>query len=179
MAAAPQDPGAFTPQPRTTTPANKYAGLGTQLLLSSGGTTPTFTVVPSIKTLGGPKTDSTQIDTTTLDAVGGYETFVMGLLKPGTLSFELVWDPGHPIHTQIRTAFASRTLCDWQIIWPDSATTSGPTQMAFSAFVKSWEPKAAPNTDLTKSVELQISGPITESLVGSLMTADDGFKAAA
>jgi hypothetical protein len=62
--------------------------------------------------------------------------------------------------------FSARTLRHWQMQWPDSATTGGPTQFAFSAYVKSWEPKAAPNTDLTMTIELQISGPITQSLVG-------------
>jgi predicted secreted protein len=125
------------------------------------GAAPTeaFTVVPSVKTLGGPKTDSTQIDTTTLDTLGGYETFVMGLLKPGTLDFEVVWDPADVTQSAVRADFASRTLRNWQIVWPDV----GSTTFSFAAYVKSWETAAAPNTDMTMKMVLQLSGPITES----------------
>jgi len=139
--------------------ANKYAGLGSALKRGDGGAPEVFTTVASAKTLGGPKVDSTQIDTTTLDVAGGYETYVMGLKKPGTVSFELVWDPQDTQHRGLLTDFDNKTLRNFQIVWPDAGTET----FSFAAYVKMWEPKAAPNTELTITMELQISGPVTRS----------------
>jgi predicted secreted protein len=139
--------------------ANKYAGLGSALQRGDGGGPEVFTTIPSCKTLGGPKVDSTQIDTTTLDTAGGYETFVMGLKKPGTVSFELVWDPQDATHRGLLTDFDNKTLRNFKIIWPDA----GPESFTFAAYVKSWEPKASPQTELSITMELQISGAVTRS----------------
>src|SRR5713226_4079678 len=139
--------------------ANKYAGLGAQLKRGDGGGPEVFTIVASAKNLAGPKTDSTQIDTTTLDTVGGYETFVMGLLKPGTLQFELIWDPQDTQHKGLMSDYDGRTQRNFKIVWPDA----GSETFSFAAFVKSWEPQASPQTALTVKFDLQITGAITRS----------------
>jgi predicted secreted protein len=140
--------------------ANKYAGIGAALKHGDGGGPEVFTTVPSCKVLNGPKLDSTMIDTTTLDVTGGYETFVMGLKKPGTVAFDIMWDPQDATHRAIFADYDSKTLRNWQIVWPDM----GSETFSFAAYVKMpGDPKAEPNTALVASVELQISGPVTRS----------------
>ena len=139
--------------------ANKYVGLGSKLQRGDGGSPETFTTIASAKTLSGPKADSNQIDTTTLDTAGGYETFIMGLKKPGTVQFELVWDPQDAQHRGLLADYDGQTLRDFKIIWPDA----GSETFSFSAYVKSWEPKADPKNELTMTFDLQISGPVTRS----------------
>ena len=139
--------------------ANKYAGLGSQLKRGNGAVPEVFTTVPSCKTLDGPKLDSTMIDTTTLDVTGGYETFVMGLKKPGTVSFLLMWDPGDATHQALFSDYDNKTLRNFEVVWPDL----GSETFSFSAYVKMAQGKAEPNTPLTMQMELQISGPVTRT----------------
>jgi predicted secreted protein len=101
--------------------------------------------------------DSTLIDVTTLDDVGGYEQYLQGIKKPGTVTFDLVWDPADAQHKGLLNDWLNRTTRNFQLIWSDSGTT----QYSFAALVKSWAPKASPKNALTMAVELQLSGAPT------------------
>ena len=135
--------------------ANKYAGFGAQLKRGDGGGSEVFTLIPSVSNLDGMKMDSNLIDVSTLDSTD--EEYIYGLGKPGTLSFDIIWDPQNAQHKGLMNDYVNKTTRNFQIVWPDA----GSTLNSFAALVKSFGPKAAPKAALTMSVELQLSGAPT------------------
>ncbi len=137
--------------------ANKLIGLGVTLKRGDGGSPEAFTAIPSISTLDGPKMDSEMLDATTLDSAGGFEELLQGMRKAGTLTFDLLFDPGDAEHKGLLDDWKNKVLRNFEILWSDSPAT----QYSFAAFVKSFAPKASPKAIVTMAVELQISGAPT------------------
>jgi predicted secreted protein len=129
------------------------SGLGTLLQRGNGASPEVFTTIPKVRNLKGPPLETTMLDTTALDTVGGYETMIPSLKKPGQPSFELDFMPDDSSHQALLGDFVNGTLRDFQIRWPD-----GVTIWSFQAYVSKWEPSAAPTAVLTAAITLQISG---------------------
>lgn len=140
--------------------AKKWAG-GTLLKRgNSDGPPETFTSVGAVDNLTGPTAAADKIDVSTLDTPDNYEENVIGLLRPGEVTFDLIYEPDDTEHAALWTDFASRTKKNWQIVFP-SAT---PKTASFAAWVsKPPQPKAAIKDALRAAVTLQVSGAVTWS----------------
>lgn len=132
--------------------ANRYAGLATVLKRGDGASPEVFTAIPQVTQLDGPKMDSNLIDATTLEDT--FEQFVQGVNKPGSVTFDLVWDPQNAQHKGLENDYVNKTRRNFTINWPDA----GATLNTFTAFVKMFSTKAAPKSVLSISVELQLTG---------------------
>jgi len=137
--------------------ASKYSGVGTILKRGDGGSPEVFTAIPSLSNLDGPKLDITQIDVTTMDDAGGYEQYIYGVKKPGTVTFELIFDPADAQHKGLLNDYKTAVTRNFELVFPDLGTT----QWSFAALIKSVAPKMSPKNALTMAVELQISGAPT------------------
>jgi predicted secreted protein len=137
--------------------ASKYSGVGTILKRGDGGGPEVFTPIPSMSNLDGPKLDINQIDVTTMDDAGGYEQYIAGIKKPGSVTFELIFDPADAQHKGLLNDYKLGTVRNFQLIFSDT----GATQWSFAALIKVVAPKMSPKAAVTMSVELQISGAPT------------------
>lgn len=135
--------------------ASRYSGVHTQLKRGDGGGSEVFTLVPQVSSLDGPSMDTNLLDATTVD--DSSETYVYGVNKPGSVKFDLVWDPANAQHKGLLNDYVTAATRNFQIVWPDI----GATVYSFAALIKNFGPKAGPKAVLTMSVELQLSGAPT------------------
>lgn len=135
--------------------AKNYPGQHTQLKRGDGAGSEVFTLIPHITSIDGPGLDTNLVDSTTLD--DDAETFVYGVNKAGTVSFELNFDPQNAQHKGLMDDWKNHVTRNFQYILPDD----GLTMYSFAALVKSFKAKASAKAVLTQSVELQISGAPT------------------
>lgn len=133
-------------------------GIGTLLKRGDGGNPETFTTVPNVKSISGPSTENDEVDITTHSSTGGYREFVTTLSDPGTVEFDMIYEPTDTQHIGIRTDFNNKTKRNWQIVLPGAAQT-----ISFAAYVQAM-PLEFPTDDvITMKVTLRLSGPPTFS----------------
>lgn len=131
---------------------SKYAAFGT--LFKRGGTT-----VVGVNSISGPGLQADVIDVTSHDSTAAYEEAVVGILRTGEVTIEIVYDPNEATHKYASGGllydFAQRTATTYSIAFPGSVTWS------FSAFVTGFEPSAPVDGALTASITLKLTGQPT------------------
>lgn len=136
-------------------------GVGT--ILSRGQTTPpnaspaadSYVAVGRVKSITGPQVQKEQVEVTTLDSTGGFKEFLSGIKDPGQATFDIVFDPANNQHLGIRAdslALSAAAMRNWKIVW-----TNGET-VYFQGEVLGYNRSTEPNTPLTASITVQISG---------------------
>jgi predicted secreted protein len=133
---------------------------GTLLKIGDGEETEQFTTIARVADITGPNRDRGMHDATSHDSPAGYREHSPGLKEAGTFTFDLRWLPAEATHQALDDAYESGELTNFQIVYPDTATTT----KAFSAYVKTLGDTAPVDGLLGRAVTLQISGPVT--LVG-------------
>mgnify|MGYP006893384743 CR=1 FL=1 len=134
-----------------------HVGIGTKLEkdTTGGGA---WRTIAQCRSISGPSYEGDEIDVTTHDSVGGFREFVRGLVDPGEISAELVFDPNHASHaaTGLIDDLKSGATDPYRIDWVMASKI-----LTFTAFVKSF-PLTSPIDDvLTGTVTLRITGDIT------------------
>lgn len=141
----------------------KRIGYGTTLALStsnvalSASTTATYTTIGFVKSIEGPQVDQSDVEATTLDSTGSYKEFVLGLSDPGSLSFDLVWDPDSTSvnHAYITNQFDNRNELNIRV------TPAGTTSSIYAkGRVKSFSGTFPVEDVIGASVALRLSGPV-------------------
>lgn len=136
----------------------KYDAFGTQLYrgTSGGGT-----LVAQVSSFSGPGLSADTIDVTNHASTNAWEEFVVGILRSGELSMEIVYDPANATHANAGSGlladFVSRASTTWTFVFPDAAAT----EWSFTAFVTGFEPDAAHDGALTAAVTLKPTGDFT------------------
>lgn len=102
--------------------------MGTTLSCTVGNQTVSIGRLRSISEI---KADSDAVDVTTLDAPGGYKTYIQGYKDPGEVTVEGFHDAGSAGQSQLRALYASGSAVPFTVTFPDSSAVS------FTAFVKS------------------------------------------
>lgn len=137
----------------STTP---IAGVGT-VFNRKDPTTQEFVAIANINSIEGPTMSRDTIDTTALDTVGGYRTFITGFRNAGTITLAMNFTAQG--FTLMKSDFESNDLVDYQIVLPDTDVTT----LTFSGIVTEM-PLSIPTDDkVTVNVTIQISGPVTLS----------------
>lgn len=132
------------------------AGVGT-VFSRKDPTTQEFTPIASINSIEGPSMSRDTIDTTALDTVGGYRTFITGFRNAGTVTLAMNFTAEGFI--LMKTDFESDVVQQYQIALPDEDQTT----LTFSGLVTEM-PLTIPTDDkVTVNVTIQISGPVTLS----------------
>jgi predicted secreted protein len=137
--------------------SNKYSGFPTVLKRGNGASPEVFTEIAGIMDPPLPASDTTIIDSTTMDNPNAFKTKLAGLIDAGSATFTLALDPADSGQQNIQIDMVDRTLRDWQVVLPDT----GETVIAFTAFVKTFKMKAPINGLLTADCALELSGKPT------------------
>ena len=139
------------------------SGVGTQFLRWNTGTG-AWVAIANIKSITGPSMARNNIDTTALDTVGGYRTFISGFRDPGTLTLNMLFTRDG--YEALKTDFESDLMQNYQIVLPDTDVTS----LAFEGQVTEL-PLTIPTDDaVTCDVTIKVSGQVvleSGSQVGS------------
>lgn len=134
------------------------AAYGAQLQMGDGATpTEAFTTIGGVKDLTGPGITRELVESTSHDAVDGYETHVPTIKRSGDVSFDLNWDPADGTHN-MATGLGSRADDDnptnFRLVYPRLGY-----RWQFSGYVTAFGPVAAPVAGLH-------SAPVTIKVVG-------------
>ncbi len=129
--------------------------LGTALSCTTGGKTVTIGRVKSISEL---KMDSEMIDTTTLDAAGGFRTYCQGARDAGEMTVEGYLDADEAGQSTLRQLYSGGEAAPFTLSFPDGQTAS------FTALVKTvWLGAAQVDGVVGFGAALRLSGGVTIS----------------
>ena len=137
-----------------------FAGVGIQFKRGDAGTPEVFSAIAEITAINGPNMSRDTIETTSLDTIDGYRTFIGSFRDGGEVSLEMNfnrdgWD-------QFKTDFESAVLKNYQIDMTDSADPDE-TVMDFAALVTALGVGITTDDKVTAPVTLKISGAVTTS----------------
>lgn len=134
---------------------------GTLLKLGDAATpTEGFTTIAEVTDLGGPSLALETADATSHDSTGGWREKIGALLNGGEVTFSINYIPTNATHdntTGLIKDMRSRTLRNFQLVFPDS----GSTTWSFAALLTAFEPGEPIDEKLTADVTLEISGQPT------------------
>lgn len=135
-----------------------YLGQGTLLQKDTTGAG-MWRTIARCKSISGPSYEADEVDVTTHDSVAGFREFIRGLVDPGEISAECVFDPGDDSHKEVDGVIAdlkSGDIDPYKIVWVGAGR-----KLSFSAFVKSFPITSPVDAELTATVTLRITGDIT------------------
>ena len=136
--------------------SNAKTALGTQLKRGDGGGPEIFTKIAEIKSIKGPSEEAAIIDVTNLDSTGGYEEYIQGLKKGGTLSMQANFVPSDTAYLACRADFLGSVKHNWQIVHPGGIGT-----FSFQAFVSKLDHSLDAKSAMEVAIDLQITGAVT------------------
>ena len=114
-----------------------------------------------VRSISGPDRTRNILDSTTLDTVGGYRTFIAGFRDSGSIA--LTMNYSRESYDLMCTDFESDTLQNYEIVLNDTDKTS----LEFEGLVTE-APLEIPEEIVTMNVTIKISGPVSiESGSGS------------
>ncbi len=135
--------------------------IGTLLKIGDGATpTETFTTIGEVTDLSGPGLSLDTIEVTHHSSTGGWKESIGGLLSGGEVSFTINYTPTAATHnntTGLIRDLRSRTVRNFQLVFPDA----GSTTWAFAALVSSFEPSMPVDGQLSADVTLTVTGQPT------------------
>ncbi len=135
----------------------KYSAFGTNFYrgTSSGD------LYGQVTSITGPDLTADVIDVSSHDSTNAWEEAVIGLLRSGNVTMEVVWDPADAFYKNAGTGLAAdylgRASTTYTLEFSDSATT----EWTFSAFVVGLSPSAPVDGMLGLSVTFKPTGDIT------------------
>lgn len=134
----------------------KYSAFGTAL---TKGAYP-GTEVAQVTNISGPSISLDTVDVTEHDGAG-WEEVVATILRSGTVTIDIVYDPSAATHKNatggLLYELVQRTSGVWNIVFP----TTPVKYITFNAFVTGFTPGAPVEGALTASVTLKPTGAVT------------------
>ena len=136
---------------------SKYDAYGTNLYRGTSSGDKYGQVI----SITGPGLSADVIDVTSHDSTSAWEEAVVGILRSGEITMEIVWDPADNYYkndgTGLLADFLARSSITLTLEFSDSATT----EWTFSAFVTGFEPSAPVDGMLGASVTFKPTGALT------------------
>lgn len=136
---------------------SKYDAYGTALYRGTSSDDKYGQVI----SLTGPGLSADTIDVTSHDSTNAWEESVVGILRSGEVTMDIVWDPADAFYKNATTGlladFLARVSITLTLVFSDSATT----EWTFSAFVTGFEPSAPVDGFLGASVVFKPTGNLT------------------
>lgn len=136
--------------------SDAFLGQGTLLQKDTGGGS--YRTIAACKSITGPSYEADEVDITSHDSTAGFRTFIRGLIDPGEISAECVFDPNDVTHglSGVLGDLQAGTPEPYKIKWVEAAM-----QLTFIAFVKSFPITSPVDAELTATVTLRVTGDIT------------------
>jgi hypothetical protein len=133
-------------------------GAGTLLNRGDGNTPEFFTSVGEIiGTLKGPSLSRDMKDATNMTSPNQREEVIPGILKTGTVDFDVSYVRGNVQHAGLIADIKNAVLRNFTLIFPDDPNN----QVAFSAYVQKAELSVPVEDKRTLTLSLKISGDFT------------------
>lgn len=136
------------------------SAFGTLLKIGDGASPEDFTTVAELRTISGPSLSADTIDVTTHNTPTPFRRFIAGLLDGGEVTFDINFIPTEATHgysTGILKDMTDRARRNFQIVWPDT----GSTTWLLPTVITGFEPSSDPADVLMASVTLKVAGPPT------------------
>jgi len=137
---------------------NAIGSHGTMLKIGDGGSPETFATIAEVLDINGPNMTADTEEVTSQSST--WKEYIATVLDAGEVTFDLNFVPTDATHSYsagLLKDFTSRTLRNFQLVFPDS----GSTTWTFAAYVTAFQPSAPVNGKLGASVTLKISGQPT------------------
>ena len=129
------------------------SGKGTEFRRWNG--TGEWEEIGEITNISGPGMSRETIDTTALDTIGGYRTFITGFRTPGTLSLSINFT--RDTYDTMKADFESDAAVDYEIVLPDADQTT----IEFQGFVTELPLTIPADEKIAMEVTIQITGQVT------------------
>lgn len=129
------------------------AGVGTQFRRWNSET-PAWESIAQINNIDGPGMTRDIIDTTALDTVGGYRTFITGFRNSGTITLEMNFT--RDTYEIMKGDFELAAAQNYEVILPDEDNTS----LEFEGLVTECPLTIPPGDKVTARVVIQITGQV-------------------
>lgn len=129
--------------------ANKYTGLGFTLKMNS-------TAIAGLRDISKGEASGEAVDVTSYDDLSTSDRFLRkkgGLVDPGAVTLDLVYDPDDDSHQALAAALASGTTQGFEIIYPTTTKKD-----SFTAIVNGLGQEIPFGQRVSASVRLDISG---------------------
>lgn len=129
------------------------AGIGTQFRRWSVALS-SWVTIAEINSITGPGMSRDVIDTTALDTVGGYRTFITGFRNPGTVVLAMNFT--RDSYETMKDDFENNAVQNYEIVLPDDDTTT----LEFEGLVTELPLTIPPDDKISADVTIQISGQV-------------------
>ena len=133
-------------------------GYGTLLKKGDGASPEVFTTVAAVTSIGGPNLQADDIEVTDMESPSGYKEYISGLKDGGTVDFEINFNPTNSTHTGLFDDQVAGTSRNWKIVFPSSVSNM---TFSFAGTVKTFNLNTDPNTQLSASISIKVSGAPT------------------
>jgi predicted secreted protein len=136
------------------------SAFGTLLKIGDGASPESFVTIAELRTISGPSLSAETIDVTTHNTATPFRRHIAGLLDGGDVSFDINFIPTETTHgygAGLLKDMTDRTRRNFQIIFPDTGTTTWLLPAIITAFAMSSDPADV----LKASVTIKVAGPPT------------------
>ena len=133
-----------------------------RLKRGDGASTEAFTTIAGVKSVNGPNTQLSFLESTDFDSTGGFREFVAGLRDPGQGSFTLNFGPTDTGHTALLSDHDAGTLRNFRLEFGPSGTPSD--VWGFAAYIESIGPTAEVDGLLEAEATLRVSGVVNRAV---------------
>jgi hypothetical protein len=133
------------------------SSFGTLMKIGDGQATETFTTIAEVLDINGLGISLDTEDATNHSSTDGWEEVIPTILRTDPITFTIQFIPTNATHsysTGLIGDAASRTLRNFQIVFPDAAATT----WTAACYVRKVSPSAPVAGKLTADVELKPSG---------------------
>lgn len=132
-------------------------GLGTTVEVETDAGSGSYTALGLVTNLTPPNQSVDDIDVTTMDSANRTREFIQGLIDPGDMSVDLLYDPGGDTDDFILTWREQAENRSVRITYPGGAKDT------FSAYPKSYAPSIPVGDKMSATLTLKVAGAITRS----------------
>jgi len=116
--------------------------------------------IGQITNISGPSMSLDTVDVTTHDQADAWEQVAPTILRSGTVTVDIVYDPDDTEHVAALANMVGKATAAFELQFPDSAYT----EYEFDAYVTGFTPTAPVDGALTASITLKITGePVLNS----------------
>jgi hypothetical protein len=139
--------------------SNATAGPGFLLQKGDGASPENFTTVAEVKDLNGPQDKTDTHDVTNQSSPNNTEEIIPGLIRPGTVAFDvnhLPDDPTQDAVTGLKADKDGRTKRNWRIVLPGTSK-----KWTFAGYITGLSWKGPVNGVSTYSCEIRLTGKAT------------------
>lgn len=136
------------------------SSFGILLQMGDGADPEVFTTIAEVRDISPPELTRDTEETTHHTSPGGWEELLGTLKRSGEVTFEVNWLPTDATHNAsdgILSLYDSGEITNFQIIFPDSGTTT----WAFAAIVTKFQPTGAVAGVLRGNVTFKPTGPVS------------------